>query len=53
MMEDDIPSKWKLKESGHSYIYIRQNILQAKKGNKRQRRSLCSDRDQYIKKVKQ
>ena len=29
-MENDIPSKQKQKESGHSHTYIRQNRLQAK-----------------------
>lgn len=46
-MEDDIPSKQKQK----SHTYIRQNILQAEKGNKKQRRSLCNDKRMSTSKI--
>ena len=36
-MEGNTPCKWKPKESEARHTYIRQNKLQAKNGNKRQR----------------
>ena len=43
-MEGNSPCKWKPKESGARHTYIRQNKLQAKNGNKRQRRLLDNDK---------
>ena len=44
-IEDDTPGKWQPKESGCSHTYIRQNRLQAKKDNKRQKWIVYNDKE--------
>ena len=44
-MEGDAPSKWQPEERGCSHIHLRQNRLQAKKGNKTQKWIVYDDEE--------